>query len=225
MENTVENARAFKEELFQQFGSLGGALSSPNRLELLDILCQSEHTVEDLARQTNLSISNVSQHLRVLKNARLVESKKQGLFVHYSVADPAVIAFWGAFRTLAVSRLADVREIIRQKLDNQDELEPIEHAELRERMGKGEIVLLDVRPNDEFQAGHIPGAFSMPLTELEKRLEEIPRDREVVAFCRGVYCVMALETVKVLREKGFRARRYEDGIPEWQARGNPVEKE
>lgn len=225
MEKTIENAKAFKEELFQQFGSLGGALSSPNRLELLDILCQGEHTVEDLARQTGMSISNVSQHLRVLKNARLVESKKQGLYVHYSVADPAVISFWGGFRTLAVSRLADVREVIRQKLDNEDELEPIEHAELNERMARGEIVLLDVRPEEEFLAGHIPGAFSIPLTELEQRLDEIPHDREVVAFCRGVYCVMALETVKFLREKGFRARRYEDGIPEWQARGNPVEKE
>jgi rhodanese-related sulfurtransferase len=225
MEMTIENAKAFKEELFQQFGSLGGALSSPNRLELLDILCQGEHTVEDLARQTGLSISNVSQHLRVMKNARLVESKKQGLYVHYSVADPAVIAFWGAFRSLAVSRLADVREVIRLHLDDQDQLEPIEHDELRERMKNGDLVLLDVRPEDEFQAGHIPGAVSIPLTELEQRLNEIPKDREVVAFCRGVYCVMALESVKLLREKGYRARRYEDGIPEWQARGNPVEKE
>jgi rhodanese-related sulfurtransferase len=224
METAIDNARVFKEELFQQFGSLGGALSSPNRLELLDILCQGEHTVEDLARQTNLSISNVSQHLRVMKNARLVESKKQGLYVRYSVADPAVIAFWGAFRTLAVSRLADVREVIRLHLDNRDELEPIAHDELRERMSTGDVVLLDVRPEEEYQAGHIPGAFSIPLTELEQRLDQLPRDREIVAFCRGVYCVMALETVKLLREKGFRARRYEDGIPEWQARGNPVER-
>lgn len=215
----------FKEQLFEQFGLLGRAVSNPKRLELLDLLGQAERSVEDLARETGLSISNVSQHLRVLKNAKLVESRKDGLFVFYSIADPAVLEFWSSFRALALNRLAEIREVLRLHVEDRDELQPIGHDELHDRIKDGNLIILDVRPEVEFRAGRIPGAQSIPLSELETRLKEIPDGAEVAAYCRGPYCIMALEAVRLLRKKGFHARRFEDGLPEWQARGLPVEKE
>ncbi len=222
---TDEDMRAFKNRLFEQLGILGGAFSSPKRLELLDILSQGERTVENLARQTGLSVSNVSQHLRILRNARLVKSTKDGLYVHYSVADPEIIAFWGSFRSLAVSHLAEIREAIRANLDDQDELTSLETKELQKLLAAGEVILLDVRPSEEYEAGHLPGALSVPLDKLREKLDELPRDREIIAYCHGLYCVMALEAVKILREKGFKARRFETGLPEWRAMGLPVEEE
>jgi rhodanese-related sulfurtransferase len=216
--------QAYKEQLYQQLGVLGRAFSSPKRLELLDVLCQGPRAVEELARESGLTLPNVSQHLKVLKQARLVKSRKEGLHVYYSVADPLVSSFWSGFRTLALNRLAEIREVIRLHVDERDGLEPIKHRELRQRMKKGDVVLLDVRPETEYQAGRIPGAQSIPLNELRKRLNEIPHDAEVVAYCRGPYCVMALQAVELLRKHGYQARRFEDGLPEWQARGLRVEK-
>jgi rhodanese-related sulfurtransferase len=168
-------------------------------------------------------MSGVSQHLHVLKAARLVESRKEGLFVYYHLADPAVGEFFRVLRSLAVSRLADARETIRQFLEDRDGMEEVSLEQLYERTARGDVVVLDVRPEAEFNAGHVPAALSIPLKDLEARLGEIPADREVVAYCRGPYCVLSLEAVALLRRKGFHARRLEEGLPEWKARGFPVE--
>ena len=211
--------RTFKDTLYEHFARIGKAISSSKRLELLDLLCQSEHTVEDLAREMGTSISGVSQHLHVLKAARLGESRKEGLFVFYRLADDAVGQFFRTLRSLAVDRLADARETIRQFFEDRDGMEKVRLEELRERGARGDVVVLDVRPETEFRAGHIPDALSIPLKNLAARLGEIPADREVVAYCRGPYCVLSLDAVALLRKHGFRARRLEEGLPEWKARG------
>ncbi len=223
MTNTDEML-AYKEQLYEQFGLLGHAFSSSKRLELIDLLCQGERSVENLAQECGLSVSNVSQHLKVLKTAKLVESRKDGLFVYYYIADPSVAEFWSSFCALALNRLAEIREVVRLHLDDRDELEPIGLDELRERISKQDLILLDVRPVSEFQAGRIPGALSIPLADLQDRLDEIPAGTEVAAYCRGPFCVMAVQAVEILRRNGIRARRFEDGIPEWQARGLPVDR-
>jgi rhodanese-related sulfurtransferase len=211
--------RTFKDTLYEHSAQIGKAVANGKRLELLDLLCQGERTVEDLAREMTTSVSGVSQHLRVLKAARLVESHKEGLFVFYRLADPAVGEFFRALRSLTVRRLADAREAIRQFLEDRDGMEKVSLEQLRARSARGDVVVLDVRPEAEFQAGHIPKALSIPLKHLAARLSEIPADREVVAYCRGPYCVLSLEAVILLRTKGFRARRLEEGLPEWKARG------
>jgi len=217
------NEKTFKDDLYHQFGILGAALASPKRLELLDLLTQRERSVESLAGETGMSMSNVSQHLRVLRTARLVESRKEGQHIIYQIADPAVIAFWGAFRTLAINRLAEVRELLRVYLDNRDCLEPITGEEIRERLRKDEVILLDVRPEAEYRTAHLPGAFSIPLKDLDRRIQELPPDREIVAYCRGPFCVLSLEAVTLLRQRGRRARRLAEGVPEWLAHNLPLE--
>jgi rhodanese-related sulfurtransferase len=215
-------SRTFKDQLYGQFARIGKALASPKRLELLDLLAQGERTVESLAREASLSVANCSQHLQVLREARLVESRKEGLYVFYRLADEAVSGFWLALRSLAERRLADVERIVRDYFEVPEELEPIGNQELLERVRDGSVTLLDVRPVEEYQAGHIPGAVSVPLEELERRLTELPRDQEVVAYCRGPYCVFAVHAVELLRERGFTARRFEEGVPEWRLAGLPV---
>jgi rhodanese-related sulfurtransferase/DNA-binding transcriptional ArsR family regulator len=214
----------YKDLLYKQFAIVGKAVSSHKRLEMLDLLSQGERTVDQLAKETDSSISSVSQHLQILKTARLVENRKEGLYVFYRLADEAVGEFWRSLRSLAVDRLAEVREAIRVNLDDKDELEQVSHQDLLERARRRDVVVLDVRPKVEFDAGHIPEALSIPLDELESRLGEIPNDREVVAYCRGPYCVMALAAVDTLRKRGYRARRMEDGFPEWRAEGLPTER-
>jgi rhodanese-related sulfurtransferase/DNA-binding transcriptional ArsR family regulator len=221
METTLTD---YKDLLYKQFAVIGKAVSSHKRLEVLDLLSQGERTVEDLAHETGSSISSVSQHLQILKSARLVENRKEGLHVHYRLADDAVGNFWRTMRSLAVDRLAELRETIRVNLDDKDKLEQVGHKDLLERARRKEVVVLDVRPHIEYDAGHIPDALSIPLEELENRLGEIPSDREVVAYCRGPYCVMALAAVEMLRKRGYQARRLEDGFPEWRAEGLPIDK-
>lgn len=223
MNQSQAKAEAYKEQLFGAFGRLGRAVSSPRRLELLDLLCQAERTVEDLTRQTGLTTSNVSQHLSVLKDAHLVTSRKEGLFVHYRLADPVVGDFWRAFRSVALRCMAEARELVNTYVHDPDEPDPLGIDELDARISEGTAVLLDVRPEVEFAAGHLPGALSIPLEELEHRLDEIPRGREVITYCRGRFCLMALEAVRLLRREGFQARRTDEGIPEWRASGHPVE--
>jgi len=198
-------------------------VSSPRRLELLDLLCQGPRTVDTLADEAGQSLANTSQHLQVLRAARLVEPEKHGLFVTYRLADEKVCAFYREARTLAESRLHEIQAVTRQFLKERSEMEPVDRKTLVSRVRSGEVTLLDVRPREEFEAGHIPGAVSVPLAELEKRLGGIPKDREVVAYCRGPYCVLAVQAVAVLRQKGFRAIRMEEGVPDWRARGLPVE--
>ncbi len=218
----MDATRGFKKGIYEQLARVGRAVASPPRLALLDLLCQGPRTVEGLSREAGLSVANTSQHLRVLHGARLVEGDKEGLFVTYRLADPAVCEFFRALRTLAESRLAEVEAIVRQFKDSPESLEPVEKKALLGRIRRGEVIILDVRPPEEYRAGHIPGAVSVPLKDLKSRLSKLPRDREIVAYCRGPYCVLAMEAVKVLRARGFRAWRLDDGVPEWRAQGLSV---
>lgn len=197
-------------------------MASAPRLALLDMLRQGPRTVEALAREVGLSLANASQHLKVLRQARLVEAEKQGTFVAYRIADRAVDDFYGALRGLAENRLAEVQQIARAFVETRGSLEPVDRQRLLARVHAGEVTVLDVRPAEEYRAGHIAGAISVPLKELETRLETLPKDREVVAYCRGPYCVLAPEAVRVLRGRGYRAAVLEDGVSEWRARGLPL---
>jgi len=215
--------RAFKDALYSQFARIGHAVSSPKRLELLDLLGQGEKTVEQLAEQTATPVKNTSAHLRALRQARLVETRRDGTYVWYRLADEAVAAFLLALQTLGRHRYAEVREVAESYLERRDTLEPIPPEELRRRLDAGDVTLIDVRPGDEFAAGHIPGALSVPVTELADRLRELPKRKEIVAYCRGPYCVMAVTAVELLRQRGYRARRLIESIPAWRARGYAVD--
>jgi rhodanese-related sulfurtransferase len=215
--------RAFKDQLYAQFARLGKALASPQRLELLDLLAQGERTVEDLAKETSLSVANTSQHLRVLFQARLVEVRKVGLYAYYRLADPAVFALWQALRTLGERQLAEIDRLVETYLHHPEHLDPISSSELCQRMAVGEVVVLDVRPAVEYRQGHIASALSIPLDELEARLAELPAAQEIVAYCRGPYCLFADEAVALLAARGYRVRRLIEGYPEWRAAGLPVE--
>ncbi|MFO7893200.1 MAG: metalloregulator ArsR/SmtB family transcription factor [Longimicrobiales bacterium] len=212
-----------KKELLSQFARIGKAVSSPARLELLDLLAQGEKPVEMLAEQAGLSVTNTSNHLKELRNAALVATRKEGLYVYYRLADPAVYEFLRCLEDIAASQLAEVREIVNDYFREPEALEPVEAGDLLERLRADDVMVLDVRPQDEYAAGHIPGALSIPAGELERRLSELPREREVVAYCRGPYCVLALQAVEVLRAAGYRARRMEIGLPDWRAGGLAVE--
>jgi rhodanese-related sulfurtransferase len=215
--------RTAKQALFDEFARVGKALASGRRIELLDVLANGERTVEGLARQLGLSVANTSQHLQVLRQAGLVATRREGTSVHYRLAAPEVFELWRALRTLASSRLAEVERLAAAYLGARDQLEPITRQELARRLADGdELVVLDVRPTEEHAAGHLPGAVSIPLAELRRRLAELPRDREIVAYCRGPFCAFAHEAIAVLTDAGLTARRLEDGLPEWAAAGLAV---
>lgn len=211
--------RAFKDAIYEQFARIGKAVSSPKRLELLDLLCQGPRTVEALARESGLTVANASQHLQVLRSSRLVESEKEGLFVIYRLADPAVCEFFRAMRMLAESRLAEVEQVKRQFLAGREGMEPLDRESLLARVRQGAVTVLDVRPVEEFKAGHIAGALSIPLDGLKLRLSDLPRDQEIVAYCRGPYCVLSVAAVEILRAEGFEAVRIEEGIQDFRAMG------
>jgi rhodanese-related sulfurtransferase len=192
-------------------------------LELLDLLCQGPRTVERLAEQVGMSVANASQHLQILRAARLIEAEKLGLHVEYRLADDDVCQFFHGLRRVAESRLAEIERVTREYLERRGALEAVDRDELLRRVRKGQVTLLDVRPSEEYHAGHIPGALSVPLAELKKRMTKLPKDREIVAYCRGPYCVMAVDAVELLRKEGFRAQRLEQGVIEWRARGWRVE--
>jgi rhodanese-related sulfurtransferase/DNA-binding transcriptional ArsR family regulator len=215
--------REFKDAVFQQFARVAAAFASPKRIEIIDVLAQGERNVETLAAETGLSVANTSRHLQVLKASGLVAFRKEGLQVFYRLADPDVLAGYRALRELAEERLAEVDRLVRDFFGGLDGMEPVGRAELLKRARKGEAVVVDVRPREEFAAGHITGALSIPLSMLEKRLSEIPTEHVVVAYCRGPYCVLAAEAVKLLRRRGYRAFRLQDGYPEWRDGGLPVE--
>jgi rhodanese-related sulfurtransferase/DNA-binding transcriptional ArsR family regulator len=214
--------RRFKDAIYGQFARVAKALASPRRIELLDLLAQGPRTVEVLARLASLSLANASQHLQVLRGANLVEARKAGLFVTCRLA-PGVADLVLSLRRVAEARLSEVEAITRQFLAERSLLEPVDVGALRRRVRNGEVTLLDVRPPEEFAAAHIPGALSVPLPELARKLASLPRRREVVAYCRGPYCVLAVEAVKVLRARGFKAARLADGVLDWAARGLRVE--
>lgn len=216
------NGREAKDRLYEQFARVGKAVASPKRIELLDVLAQGERTVEVLAHATGLGVTNTSAHLQVLRRAGLVETRKEATKVHYRLASDEVAVFVGGLRDLARSRLADVNQIVADYFVARDALEPVSRAELVERTGRGDVVILDVRPHAEFLAGHIPGALSVPLDQLDDALARLPKRAQVVAYCRGPYCVLAPQAVERLRAKGFKARRLADGMPEWRLAGLPV---
>lgn len=211
-----------RKALLEQFARIGRAAGSPARLDLLDLLAQGEKPVETLARQAGLSVTNTSNHLKELRTAGLVSRRRDGTSIFYRLADPAVHLFLRSLQDIAVKQLPEVRELVREVFSAPEGLEPLDAEALLERMHTDEVLVLDVRPPDEYEAGHLPGAVSLPLGELERRLAEIPLDREVVAYCRGPYCVMAVRAVELLRSRGVRARRMEEGLPDWRARGLPV---
>jgi len=219
----MDDHRAFKDRLYGQFARIGRALSSPHRLEILELLAQSERTVESLASEIGLSLANASQHLQALKQASLVEARKEGLHVHYRLADPAVSTLSSAIHTVAERRLADLDRLVRDHFGDRTDVEPIRMRDLLKRARSSEVVILDTRPASEYAAGHIVGAISVPVGELQRRLRQLPKDREYVAYCRGPYCVYADHAVEILRSKGRQARRLLEGFPEWKAAGFPVE--
>jgi rhodanese-related sulfurtransferase len=214
--------RALKNSLYAQFARLGHAVSTPKRLELLDLLSQGEKTVEQLAEHSTTPLKNTSAQLRVLRQAHLVEPRREGQHVWYRLADDAVAAFLAALQALGRQRYAEVREMADTYLEGRDALEPIAPEELLRRLETGGVTLIDVRPADEFAAGHIPGALSVPVAKLADRFHELPKRKEVVAYCRGRYCVLAVEAVEFLRQHGYRARRLVESVPAWRARGYSV---
>ena len=219
----MNDHRLFKDKLFEQFARVGKALANPHRLEILDLLAQGERTVEDLAREAGMSVANTSRHLQELRAARLVEVRREGLYGYYRLADERVFAAWRAIRDLGEARLAEIDRLVGSYLTDRDSLEAVCAEELLAKMREEGVEVLDVRPEEEYRAGHIPGARSVPVERMEAYLEEIPRDREVVAYCRGPYCVFSDEAVALLRSRGYRARRLREGLPDWRAAGLPVE--
>lgn len=214
--------RAFKDRLYGELGRVGKALASPQRLELLDLLSQGEWSVEDLAHEAALTVANASRHLQVLRQARLVESRKAGLYVYYRLADDTVYDLWRALRATGERQIAEVERLLALYQSDASALEPLTREALRARLAAGEVIALDVRPEREFAQGHIAGALSIPYDQLEARLAELPADREIVAYCRGPYCLFAHDALELLVARGYRARRLRDGYSDWRAARLPV---
>lgn len=215
--------RQVKDLLYAQVGRIGKAVSSPKRLELIELLCQGEKPVERLASEASISLKLASAHLKELRLAHMVQARKEGKNVYYRLTGEAVADFWVAIRSLAEDRLLELRAALAKLSRHADELMPMSREELLERARQGEVMVLDVRPVSEYAAGHLPYAESMPLEELKKRLADLPRDKPVVAYCRGPFCLMAKEAVELLQQEGFSAIRLEDGVAEWRANGLPLE--
>jgi len=216
--------REFKDQLYAQFARISKALASPQRLELLDLLAQGERTVEDLAREAALSVANASQHLKILRQAQLVKTRRDGLYVYCRLGDPSVYDLWRSLRTVGERQLSEIDRLVDVYMRQPHHLEPISREVLATRMALGEVVVVDVRPASEFRQGHIAQARSIPVDELESRLAELPAAREIVAYCRGPYCLFADEAVDILSAHGFAATRYIEGYPEWAAAGLPTDR-
>lgn len=217
------SSQSAKHAMFDCFAEVAKALAHGRRLEILELLAQGERSVEALAAVAGLSVANASQHLRLMRQAGLLASRRDGKHMFYRVSDPSVLDALAALRKVGENNLAEVRELIRGYFHERDALEPVSRKELARRVGDGLVTVLDVRPADEFAAGHLPEAINIPLRELTRRMRELPRSQEIIAYCRGPYCVLAFEAVALLRKRGFNVRRLEDGYPEWRAAGFPVE--
>ena len=215
--------REFKDGLYGQFARIGKALASSHRLELLELLAQGERTVDSQATEMGLSLANTSQHLQALRQAALVESRKEGLFVSYRLSDPTVFDLCAAIRKVAERQLADLERLVREHFGDRSEAEAVEMNELLKRARSKRVVVLDTRPSSEYAAGHIAGAISVPVDDLQRRLRQLPKGKEYVAYCRVPYCVYADRAVEILRSNGRNARRLREGFPEWRAAGLPVE--
>lgn len=212
-----------KQVLLTQFAMVAKALSNAHRLELLEFVAQGERSVDALARQAGLSVANASQHLIQLRRAGLIASRQAGKHVLYRLSDDSVLSLTAQLRNVAERNVAEVRQVVDGYFHERDALEPVSREKLVEQMGQGFVTVLDVRPEDEFCSGHVPGALNITVAELENRLSELPSDHEIVAYCRGKYCVLSFEAVAALRAQGFNVRRLEEGFPEWRAAGLPVE--
>ncbi|MBI3530236.1 MAG: metalloregulator ArsR/SmtB family transcription factor [Betaproteobacteria bacterium] len=215
--------RELKNLLYEQVSRIGKALASPKRLELIELLCQGEKPVEMLSRQADISVKLASAHLKELRSARLVETRKEGKYVLYRLADHGVAGLWVSLRGLAEERLVDLRMGLNSLVTHGNDLRGVDRETILKRTKSGEIVVIDVRPEDEFAAGHLPYARSLPLTELKRRLDELPKNKPVVAYCRGPFCMMAKDAVLLLQKRGFQAFKLDDGVAEWRARGLPIE--
>lgn len=213
----------FKQELFDQFARIGKAVSNGRRLELLELLAQGKHNVETLAAMSSMSVANTSQHLQALRQAGLVNASKIGQHVYYTLSSERIVDLLTLLRSLAEDNLNEVNRLIQNYLQVKDDLEPLPRSDLLQRAADGLVTIIDVRPSLEYQSGHIPGAINIPLSELDRHLDELPKDQEIVAYCRGPYCVLAFDAVKNLRDLGYQARRLEDGYPEWKQSGLPTE--
>ncbi len=214
---------SLKQQLYREIARIGRAVCHGYRLELLEYLAQGERTVEVLAKLAGISVANTSQHLQVMRQSGLVKARKEGQYVSYSIVDDEVVRLLASMRKLAETHLAEVERLVRTYLTVKDELEPIPRAELLDRARRGLVTVMDVRPQEEYASGHVPGAINVSVKDLEQRLNDLPHDQEIVAYCRGPHCVLAYEAVERLRQAGFQARRLQDGFPEWREAGLPVE--
>ncbi len=219
------SSETFKKDLFAQFAQVGKSLGNGNRLELLEFLAQGERTVDELSKVSGISVSNTSQHLQGLRRSGLVKSRAEGQKSYYRISDYSVVALLALMRKIAEDNIAEIQILIADYLSSKDNLEPISRDELLKRANKGTITVLDVRPEQEFESGHLPSAINIQLSELKNEIKRLPRKKEVVAYCRGPFCILAFEAVKQLRSNGYKARRLEDGFPEWKLDGLPVEKD
>jgi rhodanese-related sulfurtransferase/DNA-binding CsgD family transcriptional regulator len=219
----MRDPSGFKDQIYEQFARIGKAVASPRRLEILDLLCQGEKTVEEVAEHSRIDIKNASAHIKVLRAARLLESRRDGKHIHYRLADLAVGSFWLSLRSLAERRLSEIREAVQTYFAEPERMRAVDRRTLLERARRGDVVVLDVRPEDEYASGHLPHARSLPLPELKRRLTTLPRSKQIVAYCRGPYCVLSLQAVHFLRRRGFKAVRLDDGVLEWRAAGMPIE--
>ncbi len=216
--------RTFKNQLYEQFARIGKALANPHRLELLELLMQCERPVESLAAETGMPVANASQHLQVLRAAHLVETRRQGTSIYYRIASQGVSHLWLSLRQVGEAHLAEIDRVVETFLQDRHLLQPIEADELLHLLSEDQVILLDVRPVEEYATAHLPHACSMPIAELEARLGELPKEHEIVAYCRGPYCVFADEAVALLRAHGFVAHRLQEGVPEWRQLGLPIVK-
>ena len=215
--------RAFKDQLYEQFARISKALANPHRLELLEVLAQCERTVEALAEETGLTVANASQHLQILRAAHLVDARREGVSMYYRLADDSVFTMWQAIRTVGEAQLAEIDRVVETYLHDRRDFQPMTAQELLRRLNDEQVIVLDVRPTEEYTMRHLPHARSLPMTELEARLAELPVDKEIIAYCRGPYCVFADEAVALLRARGYQAHRLAEGLPDWRALGLPIE--
>lgn len=215
--------QVFKSLLYEQFARVGKAFANARRLEIIDLLIQASQTVEELAKKTGMSVASVSQHLQILRQAKIVNVQREGTYAWYSIADDDVFPIWKVMRELALSRVAEIEQLMHDYYEERYSLETISSDELLERMHDEDIIILDVRPSDEYEAGHIPNAISMPTERLVEHLDELSKEHEIIAYCRASYCLLSDEAALLLREKGFKVRVFQDGFPIWKIKGLPIE--
>lgn len=215
-------ARRLKDTLYDYFALIGKATSSPKRLEILDLLCQGEKNVDEIAKQAQLDVKNASAHLKVLNSARLVATRREGKHVYYAIADDMVSEYWLRTRSMAERRFAEIDRVVKCYFNERETMVTLDRQKLLGKARRGEIVVLDVRPKSEYEQAHLPHARSVPVAEIEQHLAKLPRNKQIIAYCRGPYCVLSQEALNILRQRGFKAFRLSDGVLEWQAAGLPL---